>query len=171
MLLKCVGKIGQRLTLHETLEWPEHLLEHKAAAGLLERKQESREREAKGNETKWKSENRKKLTDAGVEPAISWFVVKRLTIGPAGRLLIIAVIFDIMDQMSVCNFMPCICLSLADGWSRCTCLVSVPAGGGYVSYSNPAVGGGFMQYGPDLGLCDCIWRDRDQVLLRNEVLG
>lgn len=26
----------------------------------------------------------KKLTDAGVEPAISWFVVKRLAIGPAG---------------------------------------------------------------------------------------
>ena len=32
--------------------------------------------------------NSKNLTDAGVEPAISWFVVKRLAIGPAGRMRI-----------------------------------------------------------------------------------
>ena len=33
---------------------------------------------------KWKE---KMMTDAGIEPAISWFVVKRLAIGPAGRAI------------------------------------------------------------------------------------
>ena len=36
---------------------------------------------------KWGEKQQKRMTDAGVEPAISWFVVKRLAIGPAGQFL------------------------------------------------------------------------------------
>lgn len=47
------------------------------------------------------SKSQKEMTDAGVEPAISWFVVKRLAIGPAGQLMNVWRKFGYTDQKTL----------------------------------------------------------------------